>query len=175
MTGVTSLSLSAITKKVQIKETILMLSFAVLFPFLVHLLPSVGNVPMGAILLPAFIAPFIANYFFKMHVGLFTAIVGPTLNFILTGSPKLEYLALYTTELVVFTLLSLLFLKQGKLKMFSAPVAFILAKVFSTGLALFPFLAGYVGVNSFLSMIYALPGILLLFVLNVSLLKMNKN
>lgn len=175
MASATLLSFSAIAKKVQIKETIMMLSIAVLFPFLVHLIPSAGNVPMGAILLPAFFAPFIANYFFKMHVGLFTAIVSPTLNFIITGNPKLEFLALYTTELVVFTLLSMLLLKQGKLKMLSAPVAFILAKVFSIVLTLLPYLNNYTGINPLQSTLNALPGIFLLLVLNISLVKMNKN
>ncbi|MDO9128438.1 MAG: hypothetical protein Q7U34_01085 [Anaerolineales bacterium] len=44
----------------QIPAALVTLGLMWLFPFLVHLIPSIGTVPLGARLLPIFYAPLLA-------------------------------------------------------------------------------------------------------------------
>ena len=90
--------------KLQIKETILLLSLSVVFPFLIHLVPELNGVPMGAILLAMFFAPLIAARFFKFHVGLSIAFLSPLINFMITGNPKAILLPVMILQLITFVI-----------------------------------------------------------------------
>jgi len=48
-----------------IRQAALVLAMAIALPFAVHLIPVEGSVPVGARLLPVFLAPLIALYFFQ--------------------------------------------------------------------------------------------------------------
>lgn len=170
MTNTNSILYTELIKKVQIKETVLMLAASVTIPFFIHLIPPINDVPIGAILLPMFYAPFIAIVFFRLHVGLLTGILAPTLNYLLTGNPKLEMLMPFTLELIVFTLAAFFILKQKKARMISAPVSYIFAKLISSLIvSIFPITNASM-IFTLNSLINALPGLLILFVLNISLL-----
>lgn len=173
MTNTNSILYTELIKKIQIKETVLMLAASTAIPFFIHLIPSFNNVPIGAILLPMFYAPFIAIVFFRLHVALLTGILGPTLNFLLTGSPKQEMLGLFSLELVIFVIATFFMLKQKRIRMITAPVAFIFTKLLSPIIVLtFPFIGTFsmgTFVNSFVN---ALPGIFVLLVLNITILSL---
>ena len=54
--------------------TALTLAGAIALPFLAHLLPAIGNVPMGARLLPIFVAPLLALILLPDARGLLAAL-----------------------------------------------------------------------------------------------------
>ena len=88
--------------KIQIKEAAIILGITILMPFIIHLLPIVDNVPIGARLLPIFYAPLIAVIFFRWHVGLLAALLAPVINFLITGSPQWQVVIILTYELTLF-------------------------------------------------------------------------
>ena len=99
MPGMTSLAIeNSLLSKLQIKESVAVLAFSILIPFLIHFIPVSGN-PVGAVLLPIFIAPFIAVVFFRFNVGIIAALLSPVLNYLLTGNPVYGLLGIITLEL----------------------------------------------------------------------------
>lgn len=157
--------------KLRIQAISIMLVSAWILPFLVHLLPTYQGIPMGAFLLPMFYIPFIAVYFYRWQMGLLVAASGPILNFLITGSPNWEFLAILGFELMVFSLFAFLLI-QTKCKILAAPLAYLSAKIVSSFLLIFiPLLA--VSPMAFFgnSLTNAAPGLLVLFVLNWILVK----
>jgi hypothetical protein len=161
MSKTASLALkNLISDKLQIKESVLVLAFSVLIPVLVHLIPVSGN--PGAVLLPIFIAPFIAVVFFRLNVGITAALLSPMLNYLLTGSPVSGAVGIITLELSLFVLAAWLLTKFDYIKLFAAPVSIIFA-MFITQL-----------ISSSLShftvvLTAGLPGIVIISVINILL------
>jgi len=160
MSRTTSLTIeNSIFEKLQVKESVIILAFSVFIPFLIHFVPVSGN-PAGAVLLPIFIAPFIAVLFFRLNVALLTALVSPILNFLLTGNPVYGIVGIITLELVLFVIISRLLIKIDYLKYVAAPVGVIFS-MFVTQLFFSP-------VNNFTSVLKTgLPGIILISILNI--------
>jgi hypothetical protein len=152
--------------KLQVKESISVLVFSILIPFLIHFIPVSGNTA-GAVLLPMFIAPFIAVIFFRLNVGLFAALLSPILNFLLTGNPVYGIVGLITSELFLFVLIARLLIKLDFVKYIAAPVSviismFICQLIFSS-------------VSHFDAVLTAgLPGIILISLINILILPLAK-
>lgn len=145
---------------------------AVLLPVIVHLLPNIDNIPTGARLLPMFIAPLVAIYLAHPAVGVAAALLAPALNNLLTTRPAGPMLLSITVELLVFALIiGLVRLRWPKFPVI-APIAYILARVVALlAMAVFqgaplPSLEGF-----FNGLLIALPGILLLLLVNVLLVR----
>jgi len=152
-----------------VPATIATVALAMLLPFLVHLLPPSGGVPLGARLLPIFVAPFLAAALFHPGAAVVASLVTPTLNRLATGQPAPAMSVLLTVELLVFSGIVLAVRERWPRAWFLAPVAYVVAK----GVALLALAAagaplpGLVGVAGFLgSLANALPGLLLLLALN---------
>jgi hypothetical protein len=164
---------SNIIKKLQVKETALVLFATIALQFLIHLIPSYNNTPVGAILLPMFFAPFVAVIFFRLHVALLAGILGPVFNYLITGSPAPEIVSLLTIELMVFVFASSFILRFDKINIAAAPISIILAKLSSWLIALaFPVIGNFTTGFFIQSFISAIPGIFILFILNIFLIRL---
>ena len=160
-------------KKLQIKETILVLFATIGIQFLIHLIPPYNNTPLGAILLPMFFAPLVAVVFFRLHVALLAGILGPVFNYLITGSPAPEIVSLLTIELMVFVFVSSFILQFKKINIAAAPISIILAKLSSWLIALaFPVIGSFTTGFFIQSLVNAIPGIFILFILNIFLLRL---
>jgi hypothetical protein len=162
----TSVVSNSVIRNLQVVETIVLLAASVLFQFLVHLIPSSGT-PLGAVLLAMFFAPLVAVIFFKAHTALIVGILSPVLNYFITGSPKAEILPLMTIELVLFVSCLYLFFSISMLKKIGAVFAIIISITLSTFIVS---LFGNYNGNVLDSLTTAVPGILLLSLLNYLLL-----
>lgn len=115
----------------QIPHTLIILAATMLLPFLFHLFPAAGDVPMGARLLPIFYAPLVAILLFRPHVGLIAALLAPMLNYLLTGRPEFGLVTLLSVELMTFTLLCVLALRIRLSIWLMLPLALVAAKTAS--------------------------------------------
>ena len=116
------------------KEGSLLLVGAILLPFLVHLIPWSGPVPIGAMFLPLFIFPLIATRLYGWQVGGLIGILAPLANYLMTGQPSGELLLLFTLEIAAFVLLIHLLRTNKWLIWVIGPLAFLLAKAVSASL-----------------------------------------
>ena len=158
---------STFLNKVQVKESIIVLAFSVLIPFLIHFVPVAGT-PAGAVLLPIFIAPFAAIVFFRLNTGLIAALLSPVLNYLITGNPVYGTVGIITFELVLFVLISSLLIKFNPIKYIAAPVSVIIS-MFTVQLIFSP--AGHFTVV----LTAGLPGIILISLINILILSFAKN
>lgn len=161
------------SRRFVIPATLVTIAFTVALPFVIHLLPPVGGTPMGAILLPLFIAPFVALYLFHPAAALVAALVTPLLNRSLTGQPTAEMTIMLTIELTVFGLAALLLMNRWPRSVVNAPLAYLVAKVVAAVVlsvtALIPALPlGYLTG----SVVNALPGLALLLVVNLLVVRL---
>jgi hypothetical protein len=160
----------------RLKTISLIFIAAVIFPFLIHLIPPYNGVPMGAFLLPMFYIPFVALFAYDWKVALPIALLAPLLNFQLTGNPNWEFLAVLTLELILFTGIAFWLLKTNTLKWVAAPLGYLGAKMISSLLLIVIPLLSAVPWEFFLtSLSRALPGIVVLFLINFLLLKFGTN
>ncbi|MFO7445097.1 MAG: hypothetical protein R6W90_01965 [Ignavibacteriaceae bacterium] len=157
-------------KNLQVIEITLLLAVSIVIQFFIHLIPPVEGLPLGQILLPAFYAPLFALMFFRMHVALTTAILTPMINYLITGFPRPEILPLLTIELVIFVVIAYFILQNKNVQLISAMTAVVFAKIVSAVIMPLIF-TGYAGGLLFQSLIVAVPGILILSVLNILLLR----
>jgi hypothetical protein len=158
----------------QLAQTTAVLAATMVLPFLIHLLPNINGNLAGAVLLPIFVAPMIATFLFKKHVAILAGIIAPLLNYLIMGHPAPAMVITLAFEIVAFVLL-LSWLKDLRfIKYLAAPLAFLAASLLVTiGLSLL----GRMGepVSTWLSGVnIALPGILLLGVINVILVQFKK-
>ena len=155
------------SRRYVVPATLVTILATVALPFLVHLLPPINGTPVGAVLLPLFIAPFVALYLFHPAAALLAALVTPSINRALTGQPTAEMAVLLTVELSVFAVAALLFLRRWPRSVLCAPIAYLLAKVVASLVlgftALIPALPlGYLTS----SVVNALPGLAILLLVN---------
>lgn len=160
------------SRRYVIPATLVTIAATVALPFLVHLLPPVNGTPVGAVLLPLFIAPFVALYLFHPAAALVAALVTPSINRALTGQPTAEMAVLLTVELTVFTVVALLLKSRWPRSVVNAPAAYLAAKVVAAIVlsltALIPALPlGYLTS----SVVNALPGLAILLVVNLLLVR----
>lgn len=158
-----------ILTRLQIKETLFVLVLSIAIPLMVHLLPSYKGVPMGAILMAMFFAPYIAVRYYKFHVALIIGLFAPLLNHLLTGNPRTELMPVLTLQLLVFILATKFFLQLNFFNNLNAVLAFFSAMITSSLIiAIVPsIMPGVTGGNFlFSSIVNSVPGLFLLGTLN---------
>jgi hypothetical protein len=156
---------------VQVPAALITFGLMWLLPLLVHIVPLDGPVPVGARLLPIFYAPLLAAWIFHPVVGLFASLLMPFINHAFTGMPTLPMTVLLSLELVVFSL-GLLLNKKYWPRLPLAPLAFIIGKVFSAILLVFVAIVPASPWSYLVSSVQnALPGLLILLVLHLALLR----
>jgi len=138
---------------------------AIAFPFLIHALPIVGDVPMGARLLPIFFAPLLAILLTDHKRGLIAALItslfAPWLNNLLFGMPTPPMVTLLTLELMVFSIVSAIIYRQWSnfwaVALVGVGIAKLASLLFLTINPVIPAPPVSYGTNSFIT---GLPGIL---------------
>ncbi len=170
MNNLSSIAAEPLIKKLQVLEITALLAATVFIQFVVHLIPSGNQVPLGAILLPMFYIPLITLIFYKLHVALVVTAAAPIFNYFLTGSPKPEILPLVTFELLVFVLILTLLLKYNRINKVAAILSIISAKLFSWSVLSLLNSSGFSTNILLTSIITALPGIIVLALMNIVLI-----
>jgi hypothetical protein len=159
---------------VQVPAALITFGLMWLLPLLVHIVPLDGPVPIGARLLPIFYAPLLAAWIFHPAVGLLASLLMPFINHAFTGMPTLPMTVLLSLELVVFSL-GLLLNKKYWPRLPLAPLAFIIGKVFSAILLVFVTVVPASPWAYLVSSVQnALPGLLVLLVLHLALLRFRR-
>jgi membrane-associated HD superfamily phosphohydrolase len=156
---------------VQVPAMLITLALMWLFPFLVHLIPSSGAIPLGGYLLPIFFAPFLAAWLFDPLVSVLSSLLMPILNYTVTGMPIWNMTIILSLELTVFSLVVISLRSRKSIRSYVAPFAVLVAKLCSmTLVAVFPSLAALHSWDFFVqSTVAALPGIFLLALLNLAI------
>ena len=159
--------------QLQVKETLVILVASVFIPFIVHMIPSYGNIPLGAKILAMFYAPFIAVLFCRPHVAIITGLLSPTLNALLTHHPAQEIIAILTLELVTFSIIASVVHKRWKNFWGVAPTAYIISvSIVAIMHAIISYFILPLPVYFFLnSLLQAIPGIVILLLLNITLIR----
>lgn len=158
-------------RRVQLPAIALTIGAAILLPLLVHLIPSdPGAPPLGARLLPIFIAPLVAILLGYPIVGLVASLIMPSLNHLLTGRPAAAIVTSMTIELVVFSLIvSLVWWKlpRSPLRYVIAPLAYIVARLVAMLVQAItqPIPAPLEAFTT--SLTFALPGVVVLLLVNL--------
>lgn len=144
----------------------------VFLPFLVHLLPAQAGVPMGARLLPMFLAPFLAVVLFDMRTALVAALFAPILNHLVVGQPTGGMIILLTIEAVVFCVVAVAMYRNRPNSVFTAPLSYFVAVLAAT-LTLVVWSLLPAPPLQFLTntLTNAVPGLALLLILNVVLVR----
>lgn len=115
------------------RETAALLGLAWLVPMAVHVIPWSGSSPLGAHLLPMFWATFVAAYLFGARLGVIVGLAAPILNLLVTGLPAWKFLSVLSVELVLFALVSTWAVRVAPRFFLIAPLAYVAAKIGSTG------------------------------------------
>lgn len=162
------------SSRYQLTQTAVVLGATMLLPILVHLLPNINGQLSGAVLLPIFFAPMIATFLYKKHVAIFAGIFAPLLNFLIMGRPAPEIVITLGFEVVLFVLILSWLRNFDAIRYFAAPVAFLISSlIVVVGLSVIGTLAN--PLSFWLSStVVAIPGILLMGILNVVILKFRK-
>ena len=156
----------------QISAVMATLVAMIILPFLVHLIPPINGVPMGARLLPLFYAPFLAAILINGRTALLAGLLAPTLNYLIVGQPALEITFLLTIEVIVFTVAVTLMYHKWPNLILIAPLAYIAATIASfLLLAIWPLIPAPPWNYLASSISNAWPGILILLILNIILVQ----
>lgn len=123
-----SSSTLALSRPQLVSVTLATTFFAFVLPFAFHLVPQSG-IPLGARFLPIFYAPLLAAAFFPGVVALVASLFAPLLNHLLLGNPPLPLVVQLTAELLVFSATVLLLKRYAAPPWFSAPLAYVVARV----------------------------------------------
>jgi hypothetical protein len=159
--------------QLQVRATVVILAIACILPMLIHIIPPVHGTPIGALLLPMFYIPFIAIIFFRLHVGVVAAVFAPIINLLITGSPLWHTMLILSFELLIFTLISYLLLKDN-FKWIAAPLSFVFTKIISSCLLmLIPLMVSPID-YFFNSISNGTPGIIILGIINLGALGFSK-
>jgi hypothetical protein len=163
-----------LSSRYQLTQTAVVLGATMILPMLVHLLPNINGQISGAVLLPIFFAPMIAAFLYKKHVAIFAGIFAPLLNFLIMGRPAPEMVITLGFEVVLFVL-ALSWLKNSRFILYlAAPLAYLISSLLVVGgLSILGNLTNPISfwLNS---TVIAIPGITLLGLLNVVILKFRK-
>jgi len=122
----------SVYRKINARETAVLLMLAWLVPFLVHVAPWAGARPLGAYLLPMFWATFVAVYFYGAGAGLLTGLFAPAINLLVTGLPAWKFLSVLSFELAVFALVLAWAVRRAPRFWLLAPLGYLVAKTAST-------------------------------------------
>lgn len=157
----------------QISQTVLVLAATMILPLVIHLIPNINGNLSGAVLLPIFWAPMCATFVYKRHIAIFAGIFAPLLNYLILGRPTPEMVVTLGFEIVAFALLLGWLKNLSIVKYVAAPVAYLVASLLVvTGMSFFnEHLSFAMWVNA---TTVAIPGILLLGLANLALLRFSK-
>ena len=156
----------------RVTTTFTVLAAMVLLPYLVHLLPAQAGVPMGARLLPLFLAPFLAMVLFDVQTALVAALFAPVLNHYVVGQPTGGMIVLLTIEAVIFCVAAVAMYRIRPFSVFTAPLSYIVAVLAATlTLAVWPLLPAPPLQFLTNTLTNAVPGLALLLILNVVLVR----
>ena len=148
-----------------ISELAVVIGLTMFLPFVVHLIPSWDDSPIGGKLLPIFYAPLIAALTRKWHVSVIASIVSPWLNYFIFGSPSIGMAALLSLQLVPFCWFAYYFGQKHGSRFWVGPAAFLISKPFVLILfVLIPSILPRVGAFPFVinTTVNAIPGIIIL-------------
>lgn len=154
-----------------VKITSLVLIASCILPVVFHLFPYYGGVPIGAVWLPIFYAPLLGIILFRPHMGIIAGILAPMINAAITGRPDASMVLMLTLDMFLFTIICSVLYKKWHAFILAAPLAYILAKFSSCVLlGVFPLFIEGAGCLEvfFMSLKMALPGIIMLFLLNIA-------
>jgi hypothetical protein len=152
------------------------LAVALALPFIVHIIGPVGGVPLGARLLPIFIAPLLAVVLFNAPVAVAASLLAPVLNHLIIGSPTQPITILVTVELTVFAVVVSLLHMRWPNFWAAAPVGYLLGMVaamivlFITPIIPAPPFTWFTN-----SIVTAIPGIVILLAINFAVLRYLKS
>lgn len=161
-------------KRAGVKETIVLLAIAWMIPFVVHVLPWQGDIPLGAHLLPMFWAAFASVYLFGLRTGLLVGLFAPALNLLITGLPLSRWQMVLGFELIVFALAAWAMVRRFPRLWFLAPASYLVAKSCSilVQMTVAPFGdIGSPGAFGIESVRNGIPGLVALLVINFFLIK----
>jgi len=150
----------------QVKETVIILAAAVIFPFIMHLFPSSDGIPWGERLLPMFYAPFIAVVLLRPHAGIIAAVLAPILNSLITGLPAAGKIPIISLRLLLFIAVAHLIISRRKRFWLAAPLAYLAAMLVS-GI--------FLGSGFLNRMADSFSGIVVLLALNIYLVDLERN
>lgn len=163
-----------LASRYQVAQTIAVLAATMLLPVLVHLLPNINGQLSGAVLLPVFLAPMFAAFMYKKHVAIFAGIFAPLLNFLILGRPAPEMVVLLGLEIVLFVLILSWLKNLNGIRYFAAPLAYLGASLFATLILSVPGNVASPLSVWISSTIVAIPGIVLMGIFNVAILRVRK-
>lgn len=148
-----------------VSELAIVIGLTMLLPFVVHMIPSWDDSPIGGKLLPIFYAPLIAAMTRKWHVSVVASIVSPWLNYLIFGAPNLALASMLSLQLVPFCYAAFWAGKTYGARFWIGPAAFLVSK--PTVLLLFfivPSLMPRVNPFQFIhhTTVQAIPGLILL-------------
>jgi hypothetical protein len=163
-----------LSSRYQLTQMVVVLGATMILPVLVHLLPNINGNISGAVLLPIFFAPMIAAFLYKKHVAIFAGIFAPLLNFLIMGRPAPEMVITLGFEVVLFVLVLSMLKNFRAIRYIAAPAAYLISSlIVVVGLSFFGNLAN--PITFWLNSAFiAIPGIILLGILNVAILKFRK-
>ena len=169
MKKVTSLSLSLSDVLVDARNAAVILIASCLLPFLIHLVPVESAVPAGVRLLPVFYAPLVGIVLFRSRSALVGGVMAPWVNFLITGRPLPDMALMLTVDMILFVGIATLVRHYAKGFWAMAPVSYIIAK-FLSSLTIIPG-NNFTGASSsmeffFLSVVFAVPGLVMLLIIN---------
>ena len=123
-------------------QLIVIILSTIALPFIVHLLPPINNVPIGAVLLPMFYISIPTLYLIKnVRVVAFGVGFAPIMNHFITGNPAFELMMVLAFELTLYTFILNLILKTKSwhLVILSGGLAYLGTKVISASTLFLPF------------------------------------
>lgn len=168
-------TLSSLRNKpiLQIPAALLTLGLMWLVPFLIHLIPFSGAIPLGARLLPIFYAPLLAAWLFNPIVGIASSLLMPFINHAFTGMPAFNVAVMLSVELGIFSLILIICKNRCPRLPLLAPFAVIVGKIVSALLLFIIPLAPLSPWAYFTSSVFnAIPGLLVLLAINLTLIRL---
>ena len=169
--NINSAALTLFVKDLELKGVTILITASLIIPFIIHLIPPANGIRLGAVLLPMFYVPLIAVIFYKFRTALIVTAFGPVINYLLTGSPQYQSVPLLTFEVLLFVLMLTVLLKNNKLIKVSALISILPALIVPPLVfALFSGSGSPVD-HILISLKNAIPGIIILSVLNIFLLR----
>ena len=161
------------TAKYQITQTLLVLAATMILPLVVHLLPNLNGNLAGVVLLPVFWAPMFAAFVYKKHVAILSGIFAPLLNYLILGRPAPEMVVTLGFEIVLFVLIFAWIKNLQIVKFVAAPVSYLVASLLVV--AGMSFFSEHASLSMWVnSTTVAIPGILLMGIANLLLLRFRK-
>lgn len=109
-------------------EVATLVGLTALLPFLLHLIPSWDDSPIGGKLIPLFYAPLVAAMHGRVRVSLCLSLAMPWVNHLLFGMPPLERAVLLCVEVVTFTGVVAFLAHKGQRAAWVGPLAFLACK-----------------------------------------------